>query len=189
MSRGYIALLAVLTLSAGQPTAEAASGLFPPDVLAAGGGHGFTDRLDETPLWRSRGQTERIRLFVGGFTLRSWSVRLEQSRDGRWTGFLREHTGRRLNPERRFKVSAAEMAELRALIARSGLWEIYPQFWNEDPDDFCLDGVTVIFERVDASGYRYAQGNSPCTLGRDQLAVAARIMHLAGEPKVAGFFE
>ena len=75
------------------------------------------------------------------------------------------------------------MQDLEALIAKSRLWEIYPQFWEATPTGprvVCVDGMTVIFEKVSPAGYRYSEGNAQCTLAPAQLAVAAKLMRMSG---------
>jgi len=181
----HVTLVAAVALLGVVPAiADAKPSLFPQTVLAAGGGPSFPTKLDEPPLWNSQGQTtQRIRLFIGGSTKASWSVRLDQSQDGRWMGYFREHDGHRLRPLVRFSVSGVDVQELEALIAKSKLWEIYPQFWQSTatgPGAICLDGMTVIFETVSSAGYRYSEGNAQCTLAPAQLAVAAKLMRMAG---------
>lgn len=189
MMRSLVLLTAAAVLTAGP--ALAAPRLFPKTVYDAGGGDArFIERLEPRPLWRGRVSAgrQRVRMMVGGITINSWSVELDRRESGRVVGILRQHNGRYLSEETSFAVRATDFAALEGLIAEAGLWRIDPQFYVETgSDEICLDGLTVVFERVDASGYRYAEGNAQCTLGRAQLRVVAKIFELANRPGLASF--
>ena len=190
--------LALLTAAAVLAASPALAGprLFPEAVYDAGGGvGGFTERMEAEPLWRVRiaGGRQRMRLFIGGHTIKSWGVELDQRANGRVVGVLREHNGRYVSEETTFAVRAADFEALQALVAEAGLWSSYPQFYVEaetapGSGEICLDGLTVVLERVDARGYRYSEGNAQCTLGREQLRVVAKLFELANRPGLARAF-
>lgn len=86
--------------------------------------------------------------------------------------------------EETLRVSREQLTKLEKNIEAAGLWTIFPQFFVEEPgrDDICIDGMTVILERVDTRGYRYAEGNAQCTLGALQTAVAETLVRMAKQP-------
>jgi len=181
--RSFFAAVGMLYVVPAHAFAE--PNLFPAAVISAGGEASFAERLREPPLWvtpPSANAPERIRLLIGGHTVASWSIRLDRTPEGRWTGYFREHTGRHLGGVKRFEVTGADVAELIRLIDDAGLWRVYPQFWVSDdgPNEICIDGITVVFERSSASGYGYSEGNAQCTMGQNQKAVAAKMMQMAG---------
>ncbi len=79
-------------------------------------------------------------------------------------------------------MSDADLAELQRLAEEAELWTIYPQFYVMREDEVCIDGMMIILERRTATNYSYSEGNAQCTLGRSQLAVAAKMMEMAGRP-------
>jgi hypothetical protein len=180
-------LAAVAALSATPALGAAAPPLFPEEVSKAGGEWTFP-QFHEAPFWTPEGRsvgTQRIRMFIQGIVIGSWMIRLEQESAGQWRGYFRHHDGEELLALQRFTVKDADVADLQALIAKAKLWRIYPQFFVlDDPKGFCIDGETIVFEKVDAEGYRYAEGNAQCTLDPTQRAVAAKLMAMAHHPEL-----
>jgi hypothetical protein len=184
---GRLAMLAVFAaLTATPALAASAPPLFPDEVRKAGDDWTFP-QFHEAPIWTPAGRSgsmQRIRMFIQGVRIGSWMIRLDQDSSGQWRGYFREHDGHELLALHRFTVKEADLAELLALIARAKLWSIYPQFYVGDSKEICLDGETVVLEKVDRDGYRYAEGNAQCTLGPAQRAVAAKLLDMAHHPEL-----
>ncbi len=93
-----------------------------------------------------------------------------------------------IHEQRRFPVSANQLAQLDALIAASRLWRNNPEFWVlTDPDAICIHGVELVLERANAEGYRFSSANAQCTAPSDYKAVAAYMITLANEPVLQGW--
>ena len=187
MIRPAALLVLAGVLAAALPSAAAPAGLFPDEVVAAGGGS--SNRLELKPLWTPGALSafrQRLRVTIEGISTTSVSVELDQSVRGQWSGLLRERADGALLDDGHFGISEASARELAELIERARLWTTFPQFFQASPDAgvVCLDGEGVIFERRDASGYRYAEGNAPCTLGSAQIDVAAKMLQLARRPEL-----
>ena len=190
MKRSVVALSAIICWGLAA-TACAGPRLFPDEVYSAGGSS-YPERFGAEALWPPAARSDyrqRIRVFIGGITVASWSIELDEKEDGRGVGVLREHDGHKIISTHRFRVSKNDFDELALAATQAKLWDIYPQFFvrNAVPNEICVDGMMLVFERVDATGYRYAEGNAQCALGQAQLAVAAKLMTIAGRPDLERF--
>ncbi|HYD39105.1 MAG TPA: hypothetical protein VEA60_15920 [Allosphingosinicella sp.] len=176
----------------GLVVADAAAAAPPRAMLPPELGYGYErvvfEGLDEPPLWRARearGYRSRIRLSIAGIVRAKASIRIDRRRTGALSGRLvLVDLDSRARPERRivrrFRVSAAQSEALDRLIGEAGLWTIHPQFYvHEDPEMICLDGMELVFERVDARGYRFSTANAQCTAPGGMLRVAEKMMEIA----------
>jgi hypothetical protein len=190
------AVLATLAVPAPASVAPAAEhSLYPKEVMAAAGDEGAPfARMREIPLWTpqaARGFKQRIRLIVGGFANRIVMIRIDETAGGRRIGYVRVVLPRWAQGagdeptivDDGFGVRDADYKELLELIDKSDLWTIYPEFWVLKPSsgEICIDGEPIVFERVNAQGYRYSEGNAQCTLAPKQLAVAAKLIQMSGQ--------
>ena len=154
---------------------------FPQEVIDAGGG--YLKIFDEPPLWQPsarRGYSERLRFLIGGSTRATWVIRIDRRPDGHTIAYFAKHDGHQIVEDEEYRVSEKDYQELQQLIRDAKLWSIYPEFYQfTDDRAICIDGMLVIFERTNAAGYRYSEGNAQCTLGAGQLAVAAKFMEIA----------
>lgn len=147
----------------------------------------------ERPLWgpqAGRNYRTRVRFTIVGILYTRMSIRIDERRDGSLEGHIailgRRDRLHREDPVRHgFSVTREEFEALQQEIRQARLWEIYPQFWvMSDPENLCIDGMELMFERVDASGYRFAHANAQCTAPDDLKQVAATIVAIAGVPHV-----
>lgn len=167
--------------------------VLPPEI-AQHNSHVF-NRFRVAPIWRPealRGYRSRIRMTAAGSLMLRASVRIDEHADGRVSGHLvLVDLSRRGEAEerevRQFRVGRRDLAELRSLIAQSRLWQIHPQYWGyADPENWvCVDGMEFVFERLDAQGYRFSTSNAQCTMPDDIRSVAAKVIGMAGEPRLA----
>ena len=184
-------LAVAAALSATPALGAPAPPLFPDEVLKAGAALEFP-QFHEAPFWTVAGRAgsaQRIRMFIQGIRIGSWMIRLDQDSAGQWRGYFRGHDGQDLLPLHRFTVNDADIADLQVLFAKAKLWSTYPQFFVTGRDEICLDGETIVLEKVDRDGYRYAEGNAQCTLGPAQLAVAAKLLNMAHHPELRNLLQ
>lgn len=188
--RRWTALFAIPALLVA-PQASAARGHFPPQIA---GSVWWKDLPDDEPmLWRTgarEGFKSRIRLTISGIVRQKTLIRIDETASGGGRGRVliampaRRGGGGDLDAwvDHEFSVSRANMAALRALIDQAKMWQFDPQeHWVGAEDDICLDGNQLVFERRDAAGYRFSEGNAQCTIPPRVRAVAARIIELSGE--------
>jgi hypothetical protein len=166
--------------------------MFPKEVVDAGGGWGFVDKLEEPPLWRKEALVRyprRIRLMMGGITRKSWSIRIDEKADGSRSGRFVEGDRDGVINEAVFRVRDRDFAQLEKLIAQANLWQIYPQFVFLQPEAgwICGHAVTLIFEKADAAGYRFAEVDRDCGGGLAQAAVAAQMITMADRPSLLNY--
>lgn len=189
LKASLLAAVAVLTAA---PTigAHAATPMLPPELRAdieKGQGYGRgLELFGEPALWpqeAAAGYKTRIRLFLFPPRARRIAIRIDEDSQGRVTGHV---TRRDYDPDARewvretawFKVKPADFASLQALIAKSTVWEVYPEFWPFY--DVCLDGVGIVMERRTIEGYRYSEGNVQCSIPSSMRAIAEQVVTLAG---------
>lgn len=173
--------------------------LFPLEVTSGGGLWTFSS-IAPPPLWTSdalNGYRERIRfLRTGSRVLRrsgtlisDVAITLDQKANGKVLGTVVEADHRNVIKIRHFNVDPAKYEELKQLAASAGLWKIHPQFFVEESGAICIDGEVFVFETRGASGYRYSEGNVPCTLGKPQLAVALKMADLSEQSEVRSLID
>lgn len=151
----------------------------------------FPKEFGEPALWKPDskvGYNERIRLFIGGHTISSWAISIDQRTKGLTRGFYAKHDGKKVVVREEFTIKKSDFEELQHLIRQANLWSIYPQFFvvGDDDNSICIDGMSVILERRNEGGYRYSEGNAQCTLGDAQRAVAAKMMQMANHADLQG---
>lgn len=196
-----IALACVMTVmsgaSAGAPAAKPAGVPFPPAIDSS------AQRLVEVapalvdpPLWPEEaavGYKRRIRvLLLETIGRRRLSIEIAERTSGRIEGHVvrvNRRTALRGVPwhvtiDERFEVSRRQMARLDALIARSGLWGFYPEFWSSE--DICMDGEIMVLERRTPEAYSYSEGNTYCTTPDRVNAVWLKMIELAGGDHLLG---
>ena len=173
--------------------AEARRGDMLPPEVASQFDASILEGFGERPLWvpeAGRNYRSRIRFTIVGILYTRMSIRIDERRDGSLEGHI-AIVGRRDRLDREdpvrhgFSVSRVEFETLEQNIRQARLWEIYPQFWvMSDPESLCIDGMELMFERVDSSGYRFAHANAQCTAPDALKEVAATIVDIAGVPHV-----
>jgi hypothetical protein len=180
------ALLALAGITTAAAAREERSGaaMLPPEMagqLSAGYLQGF----GEPPLWPERarqGYRTRVRLTIKGILLAAVSIRIDQYANGRLDGHV-AYVDRGDRTEWRFPVAGRRFVALQAAFQRAGLWTIHPQFFEfADPNNICIDGMEMIFERADANGYRFANANAQCTASPAMLEAAATMIDISGAP-------
>jgi hypothetical protein len=185
-----------ILVSASIAAACAPSGLRSPEMLppeiAAQFPSSFLEGLGEPPLWRAesaRGFSTRVRLTIGSGLLQRVSIRIDELASGRLAGHVtyidpraRGSADGRTN--RRFRVTRAQFDALQQQAQRARLWAIHPEFWAFTSNDICIDGMELIFERVDANGYRFSTANAQCTAPPAMLQLAEQMIELSGQPGI-----
>jgi hypothetical protein len=182
---------AISACAAGASPVEAGRASMLPPEVARQFETSILEGFNERPLWipeASRGYRERIRFTIAGILYTRMSIRIDESLDGSLRGHIAIHR-RRDRIERddvvrhRFRVSRDEFEALQRDIQQARLWTIYPQFWGmADFDSICFDGMELVFERVDATGYRFATANAQCTAPPAVKRVAETFVDIAGVP-------
>ncbi|GEM_PF-3203345 len=172
------------------PASSASGDLFPPAVLEAGG-HSRLATPDEPALWPAdalQGYKQRYRLWMGGYRINAdISIRIDVDMNGQAWAFVKRGRGRVAIPDDPIMrygpivVDQDDLSDLEQRIRAAGLWRTFPQFYVRDQTDgsICAHDEDVILERLDSEGYRYAQGQLYCTLGRSQRAVVEKILAIA----------
>lgn len=191
MRRLLLSSACVLFACAVVGTANARSTSMLPPEVAGQFDASILDGFGERPLWvpeAGRNFRSRIRFTIVGIHLTRMSIRIDERRDGSLEGHIairgRLDRLHREDPVRHgFRVSREEFETLQENIRQARLWTIYPQFWvMSDPESICIDGMELMFERVDATGYRFAHANAQCTAPDALKRVATTIMTIAGVP-------
>ena len=160
------------------------SRMLPPEIARQFSPASLVD-FGDPPLWRpgaGRGYRSRIRLTIAGRVM----IRIDERASGQISGHLIQLTraGEREPLERSvqgFRVTRAEHDLLRQAVQQAGLWNIHPQFYYSDA--ICIDGIRLIFERVDANGYRFSTVNAQCDATVELIRVAETIVDISGEPR------
>lgn len=191
-------LIAALLLSAVAPTATMsrtrAPAMLPPD-MSQFSAH-YLDGFGEPALWppgAMRGYRTRMRLTISGILYTKIAIRIDQGATGRLSGHLalvdrHDHENPDGRAERDFPVSRAQFAQLQRTVAAARLWRHHPEFWQfTDDSNICIDGMELIFERIDADGYRFANANAQCTAPPDLLRVAEMFVDISRERGVRGW--
>jgi hypothetical protein len=183
---------------AAAPAAARSNDMFPLEIskqLPADYADYLAD-MDEPRLWKpkaAKGFRTRIWFSISGIVLARASIRIDERENGKITGHLamldyeRGSRGAGVVTETRFSVTRQQFEDLQRQIAQSALWSIYPEFYNGDPNDICVNGEEIILERVDAKGYRFSTANAQCTAPAEILAIAAMIADLAKATRVKGW--
>ncbi|THD35577.1 MAG: hypothetical protein E7773_10710 [Sphingomonas sp.] len=177
-----------------------AQNMFPPQIQEIW----WPDLIDDEPvLWRPGGQAgfkSRIRLSISGINLTRALIRIDETESGAGIGRVvvvrrarvwPRSTDLIANVDREFRVSAKDMALLHDRIAQAKLWTIGPEeHWVfTNPNDICIDGEQMVFERRDASGYRFSEANAQCTAPPAVRDVARAIIELSGERRPLGLLQ
>ena len=147
---------------------------------------------DEPQLWRPDslgGFKARIRFSISGHSKSRLLVRIDELADGQGVGrfALLQRTRKGLSIKetrgRSFRVSSASMNLLHARIKEATLWEGGPetQWVHRDEGLICIDGYQMIFESVDARGYRLSEANAQCSAPSSLLALARHIIDASGD--------
>lgn len=173
-----LALALALAMSPAVQTGSARP--LPPDI-DDGFNSMFLAMFREPPLWvdgAATGYKSRIRVsLMANFDLQV-SLRIDEREDGSLAGTavsVRRGTrgggySVRSRKVTHFAVSRQQMDELDAEFAKLDMWKFERGSWA-DPDDICVDGLEMVFERADAAGYRHAHANAACDApGRLQRA-------------------
>jgi hypothetical protein len=145
--------------------------------------------LAEPPLWPPealRGYRTRIRLSISGILLLKGAIAIDELATGALRGRVvtvdRDERGEPVDRTvRTFRVTRAAFDSLQASIARTRLWHLYPEFWTLAEGEICLDGMDLVFERVDARGYRFSTANAQCTAPADIIEVAEQMIEMSGD--------
>ena len=200
VARICLCLMPALSIAgiAAAPAGARSTDMFPPEIstqLPAGYADYLAD-MDEPRLWKpkaAKGFRTRIRFSISGIVLAKASIRIDERENGKITGHLamldyeRGSHGTGVVTETLFSVTRQQFEDLQRKIAQSALWSIYPEFYNGDPKDICIDGENIILERVDAKGYRFSTANAQCTAPGEILAIAENIVDLAKATRVKGW--
>jgi hypothetical protein len=182
-----------LALTLATPALAQGAGPLPPE-LSDGFVSSFLAMFHETPLWvpdAGKGYRTRIRVSLMANTDTQIALRIDERPDGtiRGTAVTVERGGgmwqARDRDVSRFRVTRAQMDELEHLLADATLWQHHPEFWGAG--EVCGDGLEMVFERVDANGYRFAEANAPCTATPALLRATRKWTEIAGTPYFRGW--
>ena len=174
-------------------SADAQKRFFPADMVDS---VWWSDLIDDEPVLSKVGSLDgfktRFRLSISGIVIKRALIRIDEKANGEGVGRVaivrpaaRWPRSRDLvaDVDRTFRVSAEDMKALHDQIAATKLWNLVPQeHWvSNDPNDICIDGEQLVFERLDAGGYRLSEGNAQCTIPPSVRDVARTIITLSGE--------
>jgi hypothetical protein len=182
----FVALVA-LAMAFAMPALAQAAGPLPPD-LADGYVSNFLAMFRETPLWvpgAGNGYRSRIRVSLMANTDTQVSLRIDERPDGTLRGTaVTVERGSQMWQARdreltRFRVTRAQMDALERMLTDATLWERHPEYWGS-AGEVCSDGLEMIFERVDANGYRFAEANAQCSATPALLRAARKWTEIAG---------
>lgn len=132
------------------------------------------------------GFRSRYRLAISGISCRSYVIRIDERLSGKIRGTVQSRNRCKTdNPDEQFhqfSVNRSSMDELLLAFETAKLWEFYPEFWNsKDPQDICLDGEELIFERLNLVGYGFSTANAQCTASPLLLDAARKMILLSSE--------
>lgn len=165
-------------------------GMLPPEI-ASQYSQAYLAGFGERPLWQPQardGYRSRLRLIITGILYTKASIRIDESGSGHFDGYMvyldpRDRSVPFGRTETRFPVSRAQMARLRAAIEAARMFTLYPEFWRSpDGDEICVDGMELIFERVDANGYRFSTANAQCNAPPAMRDAAYILFEIARAP-------
>jgi hypothetical protein len=172
---------------------ERAPAMLPPEMPSRLFFAHYLEGFGEPALWppgAARRYRTRMRLTIRGIRYAKIAIRIDQGATGRLSGHLslvdrHDHEDPDGRSERDFPVSRAQFAQLQRAVAAAPLWRHHPEFWQfTDDSNICVDGMELIFERMDAEGYRFANANAQCTAPPDLLRVAETFIDISGERSV-----
>jgi hypothetical protein len=127
--------------------------------------------------------TRRYRLtLTGGSIIRAASLQLsvDERSDGSATMRIAVRRLGETIEDRSFALSDDAYTELAGLLARSGLWSVYPEIWVlSDPNAICAHGRDIVLERLDDTGYGLAHARAGCTSPSEMNAIAFKMLTLA----------
>jgi len=130
---------------------------------------------------------ERHRFSISGVACREFVIRLDvvESGSGRGKIKTRDRCKNRFSiDEKRFVVSSKEVEQLQTLIADADLYEFYPEVWEySDEDEICIDGMQILLERRDHTGYGVSMANAQCTAPSEVKAIAQKFIDMAGDKR------
>jgi hypothetical protein len=168
------------------------AGMLPPEI-ASQFESAFLAGFGERPLWRPearRGYRSRLRLTITGILYTRASIRIDERGVGLFEGHMifvdpRDRSVPFGRTETRFSVSRAQMERLRAAIGEARMFTLYPEFWRSpNGDDICVDGMELIFERIDADGYRFSTANAQCNAPAAMRRAALILFQIARAPEL-----
>ena len=157
----------------------------------------FPDLADvaEPPIWEAKSlehNVSRIRLSVTGIVCRSYVFRIDVRYDGSARGIAKSWNRCRAGTpfsEERFRLKTHELVQLNAAFERASLWRFRNQAWTSPEGDICVDGELMTFERLDASGYRFAEANAQCEAPRELIDAARTLITLSRQPRTLGLLQ
>ena len=130
----------------------------------------------------------RHRFSISGVACREFVIRLDVLKGGGGRGKIktRDRCKDRLSiDEKRFVVNSKEVEQLQTLIADAGLYEFYPEVWeySNNEDTICIDGMQILLERRDDTGYGVSMANAQCTAPSEVIAIAQKFIDMAGDKR------
>ena len=129
----------------------------------------------------------RHRLSLSGVACREFVIRLDVFKRGGGRGKIktRDRCKDRFSiDEKRFLVNSKEVEQLQTLIADAGLYEFYPEGWEySNGDTICIDGIQILLERRDHTGYGVSMANAQCTAPSEVIAIAQKFIDIAGDKR------
>jgi hypothetical protein len=190
-----LAFAIVVTLSACTSDVEERPVLYWPELDADVWSN--VSSFGEPMLYRDgalSGFKSRYRLTTDGIRCVRYSIRLDESEDGIVKGSFksRDDCPRDADGEKSrssFSATSEELRELDRLADKAGMFDEAVQIWPfpKDTNTICVDGVQLMFERLDANGYRVAIANYPCSATEEVLGVANKFVEIA-EAEQEGVF-
>lgn len=132
------------------------------------------------------GFKSRYRLAISGIVCTSYVIRIDELPSRRILGIVKSRNRCQRNEPneqlRRFTVNRIAIDDLLAAFKRAQMWEIYPEFWgSKDPQEICLDGEELIFEKLTERGVGFSTANAQCTAPPGVLDAARSMILLSGE--------
>lgn len=129
----------------------------------------------------------RHRFSISGVACREFVIRLDVVKSGSGRGKIktRDRCKDRFSiDEKRFLVNSIQVELLQALIADAGLYEFYPEVWEySNEDEICIDGMQILLERRDHTGYGVSMANAQCTAPVKVRAIAQKFIDIAGDKR------
>jgi hypothetical protein len=180
--------LAGAAVAGGEPHG---AGMLPPEI-ASQFPPVYLEGFGERPLWPAEARQHyrsRFRLTISGILYTKISIRIDEHSGGWLEGHVafRDPRDREVPDgliERNFFVRRAQFEALGRAFQRANLWHLYPEFYSMTGDNICVDGMEMIFEHVDANGYRFSTANAQCTAPATMIEAAEQVIRIAGERRV-----
>ena len=144
--------------------------------------------FDEPPIFLPAhlgSNQARYRMTISGINCHEYVFRIDHRRRGPVEGTVKMrnkcgNASSRGYTEAHFRASEAELAQLVSTMADQRMFEIYPQYWSfADDEIICVDGNELVFERLDADGYRYSSANAQCGAPSGMLRAALQVIDMA----------